>query len=54
MMDIFSLLDELQAIARNGLQFALDSYDRERYERLMRLATQNYSKLLKVPDNAIR
>jgi ADP-ribose pyrophosphatase YjhB (NUDIX family) len=53
-MDIFSLLDELQAIARNGLQFALNPYDRERYERLMRLATQTYSELLGVPDEAIR
>jgi ADP-ribose pyrophosphatase YjhB (NUDIX family) len=53
-MDIFSLLDELQTIARNGLQYAVDPYDRERYEQLMRLATQTYGELLKVPDEAIR
>jgi ADP-ribose pyrophosphatase YjhB (NUDIX family) len=53
-MDIFSLLDELRTIARNGLHFASNAYDRERYERLMSLATQTYSELLAVPDEMIR
>ena len=53
-IDIFALLDELQTIARNGLHFASDSYDRERYERLMALASQTYSDLLAMPAEAIR
>ena len=53
-MDIFSLLDELLSIARNGLHFTSNAYDRERYERLMELATQTYSELLQVPAGAIR
>ena len=53
-MDIFSLLDELQAIARNGLQYASDPYDRDRYERLLKLATQTYSELLEIPEEAIK
>ena len=53
-MDILSLLDELQTIARNGLHFATDSYDRERYERLMALATQAYAELLDLPGEEIR
>ena len=53
-MDIFSLLDELQTIARNGLHYARDPYDRERYEHLMRLTTQQYSQLLALPEEAIR
>lgn len=53
-MDIFSLLDEIQTIARNGLHFASGTYDRERYERLMRLTTQAYSELLAVPNANIR
>ena len=53
-MDIFSLLDEIQTIARNGLYFASGAYDRERYERLMRLTTQTYSELLEVTDETIR
>jgi ADP-ribose pyrophosphatase YjhB (NUDIX family) len=53
-MDIFSLLDEIQTIARNGLNFTSGAYDRERYERLMDLATQTYSELLAVPSAEIR
>ena len=53
-MDIFSLLDEIQTIARNGLYFAPGAYDRERYGRLMRLTTQTYSELLEVTDETIR
>jgi hypothetical protein len=53
-MDIFSLLDTLQTIARNGLHYATNEFDRERYERLMQLATQTYSELLDVSDETIR
>lgn len=53
-MDIFSLLDEIQVIARNGLYYASDNYDRERYERLMALATQTYEELLDVPGENVR
>ena len=37
-MDIGTLLNEIQAIARNGLHFASDSYDRERHKRLLALS----------------
>ena len=53
-MDIFSLLDEIQTIARNGLNYTSSIYDRERYERLMGLTTQTYGDLLEVPDETIR
>ena len=53
-MDIFSLLDEIQTIARNGLNYTSSVYDRERYERLMGLTTQTYGDLLEVPDETIR
>lgn len=53
-MDIFTLLDELQTIARNGLHYTSDAYDRERYERLMKLTTQTYSELLGLPDERTR
>lgn len=45
-MDIFGLLDGVQAIARNGLNYAQNPYDRERYEKLLDLATASYSELL--------
>lgn len=52
-MDIFSLLNEVQAIARNGLHYNANPYDRERYEKLLALATQTYSDLLDVPAQDI-
>ncbi len=53
-MNILILLDELQAIARNGLHYTSDNYDRDRYERLMGLATQAYSELLQAPSTEIK
>ncbi len=53
-MDLFSLLDEIQTIARNGLNYTSNAYDRERYERLMSLATRTYGELLNVSDDTIR
>lgn len=53
-MNTFPLLEELQTIARNGLQYAENPYDVERYERLLVLATQAYSKVLDVPAETIR
>ncbi|MCP4420422.1 MAG: NUDIX domain-containing protein [Chloroflexi bacterium] len=49
-MDILTLLNEIQAIARTGLHFTSGSYDRERYEHLMELATQNYGDLINLPS----
>jgi ADP-ribose pyrophosphatase YjhB (NUDIX family) len=53
-MDILPLLDELQIIARNGLYYAQNPYDRERYERLMELATRYYGEALDLPPAAVR
>jgi hypothetical protein len=53
-MDIFSLLDELRVLAQNGLHFATNPYDRERYERLFELTTQTYGELLDLPKETIR
>lgn len=53
-MDLFSLLDEIQTIARNGLNYTSSVYDRERYELLMCLATRSYGELLDVSDDIIR
>jgi len=53
-MDILALLDELQTIARNGLHFSSNPYDRERYQRLMELTTGKYGELLDVPAEQIR
>ena len=53
-MDILPLLDELQVIARNGLLYAQNPYDRERYERLMELTTRYYGQALDLPSAAVR
>jgi ADP-ribose pyrophosphatase YjhB (NUDIX family) len=53
-MDIFSLLDEIQTIARNGLHYTDGPYDRERYERLLTLSTQTYAHVLAAPEESIR
>jgi len=53
-VDILSLLNEIQAIARTGLHFTSGAYDRERYERLLKFATQTYGELLDMPAEELR
>ena len=53
-MDIMPLLDELQTIARNGLFYATDPYDRERYERLMHIVTMYYGEAVDLPPAEVR
>lgn len=53
-MDILPLLDELRTIACNGLNFATNPYDRERYERLLELATAHYGVALDLPPPEVR
>ncbi len=53
-MDILSLLDEVQTIARNGLNYTTNPYDRERYERLLALTSTWYSQALDLPDAEVR
>jgi 8-oxo-dGTP pyrophosphatase MutT (NUDIX family) len=54
MMDILPLLDELQIIARNGLHYAQNPYDCERYERLMELTIRYYGEALDLPPAEVR
>jgi ADP-ribose pyrophosphatase YjhB (NUDIX family) len=54
MNDLFTLLDEIQTIARNGLLFADNLYDRERYEKLMSAAEREYSQALELPLDGMR
>ncbi len=53
-MDVLSLLDELQTIARNSLTYATNPYDRERYHRLFDLVTTYYGQVLDVPPAEVR
>ena len=51
--DVLTLLEDLRAIARDGLHFASDFYDRERYGKLMNLTTQAYASLLGAPAESV-
>ena len=53
-MDLLPLLDELQTIARNGLAFATNPYDRERYARLLDLAAAYYGHAVDLPPAEVR
>ena len=53
-MDVFPLLDALQTIACNGLNFTTGPYDRERYERLLQLASRYYGQALDLPPPEVR
>lgn len=49
-----TLLDELRAIAQTGLHYSTDAYDRERYTRLLDLATRGYAEALDLPEPEVR
>ena len=53
-MDVFALLNEVQTIARNGLHYASNTYDLERYERLYALTLSSYAELLDLPGEQLR
>jgi ADP-ribose pyrophosphatase YjhB (NUDIX family) len=52
--NVLTFLDELRAIAQNGLEYAENPYDRERYDRLLTLASEGYSDLFDLPAGAVR
>ena len=53
-MDILPLLEELQALARTGINFTPNPYDRERYERLLAIAVEYYGLALGLPPEEVR
>jgi ADP-ribose pyrophosphatase YjhB (NUDIX family) len=53
-MDIPGLLEEIQTIARNGLAYSQNQFDRERYERLLELSCGQYAELLDLPSAEVK
>jgi NUDIX domain/Hydrolase of X-linked nucleoside diphosphate N terminal len=53
-LDILPLLEKIQAIARNGLTYAKDFYDRERYEKLLGLANDYTGLALDLPAQEVQ
>lgn len=52
-MKTAAFLDELRSIAQLGLNYSHDPYDRERYERLMRLAVTAYAAITEIPESEL-
>ena len=53
-LDIFALLDEVQAIARTGLHYSENPFDRERYTRLLAAAQRQYTARTTLEASAVR
>ena len=53
-LDVFALLDEVQAIARTGLHFSENPFDRDRYTRLLDTAERHYAARTSLDRAAIR
>lgn len=53
-VELLSLLDELRAIARNGLLYAEDPHDEERYGRILELVEEYYGEALGIPPDEVR
>jgi 8-oxo-dGTP pyrophosphatase MutT (NUDIX family) len=52
--DVVTLLDEIRAIARSGLHFAENPFDRARCERLLEIAAQGYADVTGLESEVIR
>jgi len=53
MKNILELLDEIRAIAQNGLCYADNEYDRIRYEVLLQIASGEYSNICGMDEKKI-
>jgi ADP-ribose pyrophosphatase YjhB (NUDIX family) len=52
--DVLSLLDEVRAIARTGLHYSENPFDRARYERLLEIASDEYAARTSLSPAAVR
>jgi 8-oxo-dGTP pyrophosphatase MutT (NUDIX family) len=52
--DVFALIDEVQAIARTGLHFSENPFDRDRYARLLEAAEREYVERTTLEPQAVR
>jgi len=52
--DILALVDEAQAIARTGLHYSDNPFDRERYTRLLAAAEREYARHTGLSDDVVR
>jgi len=52
--ELLALLDELRVIAENGLKYADDLHDEERYRRIHELVAEHYGRALDLPAETVR
>ncbi len=52
-LDVFALLDEVQAIARSGLHYCENPFDRERYTKLLETAEREYANRTTLAEAAV-
>jgi 8-oxo-dGTP pyrophosphatase MutT (NUDIX family) len=53
-VDVFAFVDEVQTIARTGLHFSENPFDRERYKRLLEASLRVYDASTTLEPSAIR
>jgi 8-oxo-dGTP pyrophosphatase MutT (NUDIX family) len=53
-LDVFALVDEVQAIARTGLHYSTDPFERERYTRLLEACVRQYTQRTALGSDAVR
>ncbi len=46
---VLDLLDEIRSIAQLGLNYTKDSYDVDRYNRLLNIASEQYAEITDLP-----
>lgn len=51
---VLELLDELRILAKNGLEYADNVYDADRYERILELVEQQYGTISGLPVPVVR
>ncbi len=51
---VLDLLDEIRSIAQLGLNYTKDSYDVDRYNRLLNIASEQYAEITDLPSLEIK
>lgn len=53
-MNLLALLEELRILAQNGVEYADNSYDQERYERIVELTAEWYRRSVDLPSTEVQ
>lgn len=53
-IEVLSLLDRLRTVAQNGLEHSDDEYETRRYNQILTIVSEYYSKTLEMPSEEVR